>query len=403
MKVALVTNRFPILSETFVHNHAVGLHDAGVDVTVVATSPADDPYRVDDAPMYIEGRRFEGPVRSVVVSRGLATTARQIASHLAGASARDLALWSAARRAFGSSRRALRAWLFALPLSGFDILHFEFSGLAVNYIDAIEILAPARVVVSCRGTAERITPLFSPDRAARLGELFAKVSRVHCVSNDMLRTCASYGLDPAKAFVNHPAIDAKQFTAPSKSRAPKHRLQLLSTGRLIWAKGLEYALLAIRDLVARGLDVAYQIIGTGPEEERLRFAIHDLRLEPYVTMAGRKPPAEVRRALELADIFLLPSVSEGISNAALEAMAMALPVVSTTAGGMAEAIEQGVSGILVPSRDPRAMADAIVTLAESPALRERLGANARIRIENAFTLERQIRTYLQEYAALGVP
>ena len=117
-------------------------------------------------------------------------------------------------------------------------------------------------------------------------------------------------------------------------------------------------------------------------------------------MVGRKTPLEVKSALERADIYVLPSVSEGISNAALEAMAMQLPVVSTTAGGMAEAIEHDVSGLLVPSRNPRALADAIARLALSPEKRQTLGSNARRRIEAEFSLDRQIRTYLDEYRTL---
>jgi len=402
VRIALVTNRFPILSETFIYNHAAGLRAAGFDVTVVATTPVDDPYHVDDSAMFqqLGGPQFEGPIRHVVLARGLAQTARNAASRLLGASARDLALWDAARARFGRSRRAIRAWMYALSLADFEVVHFEYSGLAISFVDAIPLLAPARVFVSCRGSAERITPLLVPTRANELREMFALVDRVHCVSADMLRTCESYGLDRAKAFVNHPAVVAERFTRTTpRAMRTTGPYRLVSTGRLIWAKGLEFALLAVREVLDRGYDVRYEIIGSGPEEERLRYAVHDLRLEKHVTLTGRLSPAEVRAVLDDADLYLLPSVSEGMSNAALEAMAMQLPVISTTAGGMAEAISDGVDGVLVPSRAPHEMARAIETLLEAPARREELGRAARQRIEREFSLERQIAVFVAAYGA----
>jgi glycosyltransferase involved in cell wall biosynthesis len=108
----------------------------------------------------------------------------------------------------------------------------------------------------------------------------------------------------------------------------------------------------------------------------------------------------VRAALETADVYLLPSVSEGVSNAALEAMAMSLPVVATAAGGMPEAITDGVDGMIVPPRDAAAFADRIAVLLDDPGRRVALGAAARKRVEAAFSLERQTGRFLAEYAAL---
>lgn len=396
MRVALVVNRFPVVSETFLHNHAIGLADRGLDVTVVAADPANDAAMFADA-----DRRFDGPVRSIVLARDPVRTLHELARRLSAAPVRDAVLWRAARARYGTTRRALRAWLIALALDGFDVVHLEYSGLGVAYADALPLIRPARILVSCRGTQERIVPLVDPARAARLRELFAVVDRVHCVSADMLRTCATYGLDPARAFVNHPAVDPRRFARaspyPARTAGP---YQLISTGRLHWAKGLEFALLAVRALVDRGLDVRYDIIGAGPEHERLSFAIHDLRLAGRATLAGPRTAAEVRAALEAADVYLLPSVSEGISNAALEAMAMELPVVTTVAGGMPEAITDGIDGRVVPSRSPAAMAEAVADLLADPVRRAAMGRAARQRVERELSLDRQIDVFVAEYQAI---
>jgi glycosyltransferase involved in cell wall biosynthesis len=394
MKLALVVNTFPALSETFIYNKAVALRRAGLDVTIVAATPPDDTSMLGD---------YDGPVEHMIVSPKISRMARLTAARLLRLSKRDRDLWKAAQERY-EFRRAMRAWLFALPFAKFDIVHLEYSGLAVAYLDALAILGRTRLVVSCRGTAERMTPHTDPSRAEQLREMFSVVDRVHCVSWDMLHTCEAYGLDPAKAFVNHPAIDVQRFrrSVPyvARSRGP---YKLVSTGRLHWAKGLEFGLLAVRALVDRGHDVRYEIIGAGPEEGRVRFAIHDLRLADQVTLAGRKSSADVHTALETADVYVLSSVSEGVSNAALEAMAMEVPIVTTNAGGMAEAVTDGVDGVVVPTRAPDKMADAIETLLADPAKRLELGRAGRRRVEREFSIEHQIAKFVAEYERLCAP
>jgi colanic acid/amylovoran biosynthesis glycosyltransferase len=345
--------------------------------------------------------KFDGPIRHPLLGGSTTTTLSRIARFVAGRPAAELGLWRRAQERYGTTRRALRAGLLALPCQGFDIVHFAYSGIAAAWLDALPLLAPARLVTSCRGSAERITPLVDPQRAEQLREVFAKMDRVHCVSLDMQQTCASYGLDPSKAFVNHPAIHASAFTRsspyPARTTGP---FRLVSTGRLHWAKGLEFALLAVAQLRAAGQDVHYDLIGSGPDESRLRYAARELGLAEYVTFRGNQSIAEVRTALEAGDVYLLASVSEGISNAVLEAMAMQLTVVTTDAGGMIEAVRHGIDGLVVPTRDPAAIAHAIATLLAEPARRIELGQAARRRVESDFTLARQIETFEREYRSL---
>jgi colanic acid/amylovoran biosynthesis glycosyltransferase len=217
----------------------------------------------------------------------------------------------------------------------------------------------------------------------------------------MLETVKEYGVVPERAFINRPAIEVDRFRrrTPYTARTDGP-YRLLSTGRLHWKKGFDIALLAVRDLLDSGLDVHYEIIGGGAEEERLRYAIRDLRLGDRVELLGARPPEFVRERLEAADAFVLPSVSEGLSNAALEAMAMEVPLISTTAGGMAEAIEDGCEGLLAPPWDANALAARLCQLLTDPALRVRLGAAARRRVEREFALGRQIACFVDEYRRL---
>jgi colanic acid/amylovoran biosynthesis glycosyltransferase len=395
MKIALVANSFPTLSETFIYNHAAGLQARGVDVTVFAS-------RSGDTAMFDTAEpRFTGKVRRLVLRREPIDTASAVVSLLPTRSRHAIDRWRASVSMYGVSRRAARAWLLALPFKGYDIVHLEYSGLAVSWLDALPLFAPARVVVSCRGAAEQITPLVDPRRGPLLRDVFQHSDRVHCVSEDMLRTCEQLGLSRSKAFVNRPAIDIRRFKRQHPySPHSNGPIRLLSTGRLHWKKGIEFALLAVRQLVDSGYDVRYEILGAGDDDEMLRFTARDLGLEAVVSFLGRQSSNQVRAALERANVYLLPSLSEGISNAALEAMAMELPVVATTAGGMSEVIVDGENGMLVAPRDPRAMADRVALLLDDAPRRVRMGMAARARIIEAFTLERQMDVYLDEYGRL---
>ena len=303
------------------------------------------------------------------------------------------------RRLLGQSRAAASASGSAallhryLPFVGrrWDVVYFPWNTMAIAYRPLLEH-GPS--VISCRGTQINVTP-HNPERAAirqGLAETFGRASAVHCVSAAIRDEATRYGLDPAKAVVIRPAVDPHTFRPAARPDAGGP-LRIVTTGGILWGKGYEYALLAVRALVDRGLDVRFDIIGRGDEQQRLLYTIHDLGLQAHVVCHGALPPEGVVRRLQAADVFLLTSLSEGLSNAALEAMACGLPVVTTGVGGMPEAVSDGVEGFLVPPRDPRATADVLERLAARPALRREMGAAGRRRVVADFALDAQIDAY----------
>ena len=398
MRVAIVVNGFPTLSESFIFNKVRGLQAAGVDTTVLVHQKKNDMLLFRDG----TGETADRVVRALI-SGGTTESMRRTAAWVARRPGPATELWKSAQNLYGGGGRAIRAWLKALPLATkpYDCIHFEFSGIAVAYLDAMPLLRPASLIVSCRGSAEQIKPLTNPERAAGLNKVFSLVDRVHCVSHNMVETTKGYGLDPSKTFVNHPAIDLATF---SRSRPYANKKTgpycLVSTGRLHWKKGFEYGLAATRALLDEGYQVFYEIIGGGAEEEHLRFTIHDLALQDHVRLRGRLTAEEIRTTLEQADVYLSPSLSEGLSNSVLEAMAMELPVVATGIGGMNEAITDGSEGLLVPARQPVEMAARIEHLLEHHELRRRIGRAARRRIEQSFDLRKQVQQFVSEYASL---
>lgn len=271
---------------------------------------------------------------------------------------------------------------------GADVLYLPWTATAVDRPEVFDLGAP--VVVSCRGAQVNVAP-WNPDRRALrdgLPAAFRRAAAVHCVSDAILREATAHGLDPAKAVVIRPAVDLDLFvpTPPPGGRP----VRLVSVGRLQWRKGYEYALLAVRRLLDRGRAVTYEIIGEEVDGGATRFAVHDLGLTEVVTLTPPQGRAAVARRLAASDVLLLPSLSEGIANAALEAMAAARPVVVSDCGGMAEAVTDGVEGRLVPVRDPAALADAVDDVAADPDRARALGLAGRARVERAHDLRHQV-------------
>jgi colanic acid/amylovoran biosynthesis glycosyltransferase len=283
-----------------------------------------------------------------------------------------------------------------------DVVYFPWVLSVPTYIDWFnKIQIPS--VTSLRGSMVNVYPLHPIDgerTRQKLRQALAEVNVIHSVSQHIFEEARQYGAAPSKVHVIRPAVDTTIFS-PLATKAPNQRLTIITTGSIMWRKGLEYALLAMRQLADAGLNFDFQIIGDGPEKARILYTITDLGLEDHITMLGKLPPSSVRQHLQKADAFLLSSLSEGISNAVLEAMACGLPVVTTDCGGMREAVTDGVEGFVVPVRDPSTMAEKLSSLAQDPALRERMGKAARVRILKDFDQNNQVASFIELFTKVS--
>lgn len=176
-------------------------------------------------------------------------------------------------------------------------------------------------------------------------------------------------------------------------------LVILTTGRLAPQKGLEYLLRAIPILSSRA-ERPFRVLlaGEGPMRLSLESLARELGISDFVAFLGFRD--DIGDLLNASDIVVLPSLREGLSIALLEAMAAGKPIVTTTIGTNLEVVQDGVSGLLVPPKQPYALAEAIMHLFESPEFRGRLGVGARLRYEEGYTEERMIQGYMQLYAEL---
>jgi sugar transferase (PEP-CTERM/EpsH1 system associated) len=140
------------------------------------------------------------------------------------------------------------------------------------------------------------------------------------------------------------------------------------------------------------------MVGDGPLRERVHLALAEAGVAQYAWLPGERN--DVARIMRSFDLFVLPSLAEGISNTILEAMATGLPVLATAVGGNPELIQAGVTGTLVPRDDPESMARAMRAYAESSELCRRHGSEARGAIERKFGLEAMVNAYMAIYDKL---
>jgi len=208
---------------------------------------------------------------------------------------------------------------------------------------------------------------------------------------------AALGVKDTPIYAIYHGLDTRQFAPRANSAEESATPVLLSVGRLVEKKGFPFLIEAYRLLKDRGYQFRCQIIGgSGPCERQVVSMIHELGLEDIVTLRPAVTQEELRMIYQQVTLFTLPCQivenddRDGIPNVLVEAMAVGLPVVSTNISGIPELIEHGVSGLLAPQKDARALADAIAELLDSPALRQKLGAAAREKVCRLFDSESNV-------------
>jgi glycosyltransferase involved in cell wall biosynthesis len=204
---------------------------------------------------------------------------------------------------------------------------------------------------------------------------------------------ASEPLLPRVRTVIYNGIDVSAYnSAPKPVNGP---LRLVTVGALAPRKGQEYAVEALRLVTDAGVSATLVLVGSGPDEAKLRRLAADSGVERLITFAGEQ--TDPRRYLEEADIFVLPSRQEGFSNAILEAMASALPVIATDVGGNAEAIVHGTGGLIVEPESSTALAAAITELDRNRSQLPEMGHSNRERVAERFSLEASARALADWY------
>lgn len=198
-------------------------------------------------------------------------------------------------------------------------------------------------------------------------------------------------LNEQQIEIIHCGIDLDRFRVEDRESADGV-FQITSVGSLIEKKGHEYLIRACSELQVRGIDFRCVIVGGGQLREPLQALIQELNLEDKAILAGTQTQTWVRDRLGESDLFVLACAvtdgggRDGIPVALMEALAMEVPVVSTSVSGIPELVRHDETGLLVPQKDPVALAAAIARLAQDEFLRHRLATNGRTLVEREYDI-----------------
>jgi len=230
-----------------------------------------------------------------------------------------------------------------------------------------------RYVSSCQAVAQILT-----------AREHIRPSRIEVIYN---------GVDPTPFIIRPP-----RFSLPQGWPVPTGIKVVGSVGRLASEKGQGWLLEALAILIHSGQDLHAVLVGEGRSLPDLQNQARHLGIADRVHFAGSR--RDVRDWLGNFNLFVLPSEWEGVSLALLEAMASGLPVIASNTGGTPEIVVDGETGLLVPSRDPKSLAEAIQRLLDDSLLRNQMGQSGRARVVESFPIQKTISRLNQLYQGL---
>lgn len=233
------------------------------------------------------------------------------------------------------------------------------------------------------------------------------VSRYIALSQDLAEWLEQHaGVDAKKISQIYNGVDTKRFfppvnrlSLPIDDFVPQDGVVIGTIGRMQPEKNqltLVCAFISLLDTVERGRErLRLVLIGDGPLREQAQALLLDANAAELAWIPGTREDAP--KMMQTFDIFVLPSLIEGVSNTILEAMATGLPVVATEVGGNAELVNNDETGLTVPANDVVAMSQATQRYIENPVLRQHHGAAGRMRVEKMFSMESMVSGYLTVY------
>jgi glycosyltransferase involved in cell wall biosynthesis len=294
------------------------------------------------------------------------------------------------------SDRELSALLRALSRIDACVLHIYFGQIAVHLLPLIRAWKKPSIV-SFHG-ADVTVDMNKPAYREATREMLAAVKLVLVRSESLRRALTDLGCDETKIAVQRTGIPLEEFpfrerSFPSRSRGSEWRL--VQAGRLIEKKGLPVTLNAFAVFLDRYPNATLTIAGEGPLLDELQKLTRELNIEERVSFTGFVSQEQLREIYYRSHIFLHPSQigrdgnQEGVPNSMLEAMASGLPVFATEHGGIPEAIENAVSGVLVPEHDHGALSRALLSATQDLIFLSRIARSAAEVVRKNFDLRTQ--------------
>lgn len=369
--VAYVIRSFPEPSETFIAEEAASLLLIGIQPCILHLNEGNRTVVHPSAKILLE-RAKQLHIKTSNISTILAS----------------LSLWMLASpvrtiRTLIKAARHPNRWCYLQALSPawwcrqhkVDFMHAHFADVNFQYAEAMSEWNGIPFGV----TTHRYDILNDPIDPNTASKLYKKADVVVTISEFNRRYMIDkFGLLSTSISIVHCGIDVKRFAfANRQPRMRTEHLRLLNVGRLVSEKGQDILLRALARVHNLGIRYQLDIVGGGALKKDLLALCVDLGISEHVVFHDAQPEQFIRHLHEIAHVFVLPSRSEGLPVACIEALAIGTPTIATRINGIPELIEDGINGLLVEPEDVQGLADAICKIEAHPELAEKLRIHGR--------------------------
>ncbi len=282
----------------------------------------------------------------------------------------------------------------------YDIIHCHIIQGLHTFVSVIfKYIFKKKVIVKMSSSGE--TSDFTLIKEVKFGRLFLRyirnVDAIISVCKKSSEEILENGFSKDILIEVPNAVDThKYFEDAHKERNDIRNITYV--GRLDNYKGVNFLISGFKDVLSKVDNVRLTIVGNGPDESLLRDMANNLRIIDNVVFKGRQE--DVFSQLCSADIFVLPSLSEGMSNVLLEAMSCGLPVVATSVGGNSDLIKDRYNGILIEPRDSMKLSAALLELLKNDGLAKKLGKEARKTVKENYSIDHVVDKYVELYSRL---
>jgi glycosyltransferase involved in cell wall biosynthesis len=298
----------------------------------------------------------------------------------------------------------LRALLRLLSRTDARLLHIYFGQIAVHLLPLIRTWKNPSIV-SFHG-ADVTVDMNKPAYRESTQQMLDAVKLVLVRSESLRRAVIDLGCDQKKIEVQRTGIPLEEFAFHEWSFPNDGEWRLVQAGRLIEKKGLPFTIRAFAVFLRKYPNATLTIAGEGPLLGELQKLARELNIERRVSFTGFISQEELRDIYYRSHIFVHPSQTghdgnvEGIPNSMLEAMASGLPVFAADHGGIPEAVENGVSGVLVRERDHEALGNALLNATQDSDSLARIARNGAEVVRKNFDLQAQAQRLEEIYLRL---
>ena len=400
MKVLYWVNSFPSISETFIRDQIIHVHNHGIKVKIYSSRRKSNNNNESIAPdIFKTFSKYSYDSKDILPNNWKIRRLKIFIILLKSKFTRNHILYKEALRykrheLFPKAYQLFFTVHFILK-NKFDIIHCHFgnNGVQASFLKSIGL--PLKLVVTFHGYDTRL----DIQKAQELYfDLFKNVDKVISISTFSEKKLADFGLNNNKIVKLPNGIDTDYFNTNRKPQSGSE-IKILSVGRLVLEKGYEIAFEAIKVFLEKNPDltIRYNVIGEGELYNMLQEKINTLGLYNVVHLLGVKNTHEVREEMKRSDFFLLSSKKEVLPTVILEAQSCRLPVLSTNVGAINEMVQDA---IIISPNNIKSMVHGLTLMLEKQHSWHLMGQHGRDLVRREFNISKNTKRLIKEVYAI---